>query len=364
MTAEIAELEQAVQSGSKEKRVETLRRVTDLFLTTGDKLNETQIDVFDNVLGLLVQGIEKRALADLSGRIATVQNAPVETIRALAHDDEISVAGPILTHSPRLTAEDLIGIVNTKSQAHLLAVSARSEVEERVTSALVERGNHHVLLKLSSNPGARFTAESYSSLIDKANTNQSILEALGLRADLPLKFLKEILSRASDFLRTRLAAAASPELRASIRKILNEISAGIENAADLQQAAQLAISELNRRGELKETAILRFASRGERNEVVAALALLNSCPIDVVDQIFSSSKIEARLVPCKATSLGWLTVLTILRMIATSNALLSREDESDLRNAYELLTPEAAQRTLRFWQVRSKVTSEQSGARA
>ena len=47
----IAELEDAVRNGSSEKRVGTLRQVTDLFLHEGDRLSEDQVQVFDDVLG-------------------------------------------------------------------------------------------------------------------------------------------------------------------------------------------------------------------------------------------------------------------------------------------------------------------------
>jgi hypothetical protein len=46
----IAELEDAIKSGSSEKRVETLRRVTDLFLNDADRLNEAQIGLFDEAV--------------------------------------------------------------------------------------------------------------------------------------------------------------------------------------------------------------------------------------------------------------------------------------------------------------------------
>ena len=50
----IAELEDAVKNGSPEKRVDTLRRVTSLFLDETDRLNEQQIGVFDDVLVHLI----------------------------------------------------------------------------------------------------------------------------------------------------------------------------------------------------------------------------------------------------------------------------------------------------------------------
>ena len=40
----ISELEQAVRSGSQETRVRTLRRITDLFLGTKERLSEEQIE--------------------------------------------------------------------------------------------------------------------------------------------------------------------------------------------------------------------------------------------------------------------------------------------------------------------------------
>src|SRR5271169_2196298 len=117
-SALIVELEEAVQSHSAEKRVDTLRRITDLFLGEADRLTDQQIDVFDDVLGKLIQRIETKALAELSSRLAPIDSAPIEVIRRLARNDEISVAGPVLSESSRLTADDLIEIAKMKSQSH------------------------------------------------------------------------------------------------------------------------------------------------------------------------------------------------------------------------------------------------------
>ncbi|MGO9046324.1 MAG: hypothetical protein ACLQFW_05465, partial [Xanthobacteraceae bacterium] len=59
----ILELEEAIQSGSKDKRVDALRRITDLFVADADRLNDQQIDVFDDILGHLIKRIESKALA-------------------------------------------------------------------------------------------------------------------------------------------------------------------------------------------------------------------------------------------------------------------------------------------------------------
>src|ERR1700754_4443039 len=97
----IAELEDAVRDGTSTKRVQTLRRVTDLFLNDGDRLNDEQVKVFDDVLCLLVARVETRARAELSKRLAPLDYAPFEGIPYLAWDDDIAVAGEVLTHSNR-----------------------------------------------------------------------------------------------------------------------------------------------------------------------------------------------------------------------------------------------------------------------
>jgi len=77
----IAELEDAIQSGSKDKRLETLRRITDLFVADADRFTNQQIDVFDDVLGHLIKRIEGKALAELSQRLGPINNAPTEVVR-------------------------------------------------------------------------------------------------------------------------------------------------------------------------------------------------------------------------------------------------------------------------------------------
>src|ERR1039458_10341393 len=98
----IAELEDSIRSGSKDKRIDSLRRITDLFVADADRLNDQQIDVFDDVLGHLIKRIEGKALSELSRRLGPINNAPVEVVQRLARDDDIAVAEPVLKQSARL----------------------------------------------------------------------------------------------------------------------------------------------------------------------------------------------------------------------------------------------------------------------
>ena len=207
----IIELEEAIQSGSKGKRIDALRRITDLFVADAGRLNDQQIAVFDDILEHLIKRIELGALAELSRRLGPIHNAPIEVVRRLARDDDIVVAEPILTASARLSDSDLIEIASTRPQAHLLAISARPQIGTAVTDFLLQRGNHDVFHALAENSGARFSARGFEILVRRAEGDGPLAEKVGLRLDVPLRLFRELLSRATEAVRARLLELASPE---------------------------------------------------------------------------------------------------------------------------------------------------------
>ena len=246
----IAELEEAVKSGSSERRVETLRQVTNLFLHDGDRLSEDQIKVFDDVLCVLISRVESRARAELSQRLAPIDYAPFEVIQHLARDNEIAVAGSVLANSSRLRTSDLVEIASTRGQDHLLAISGRTNLPEAVTDVIVDRGERKVIRKLANNASARFSDTGYSTIVARAEADDELTEILGLRIDLPIKFLRDLLRRATDAVRARLMAIAPPELQEEIKRILKTIA----GAAGEDGLAAAGFQPRRSAGEAVETA--------------------------------------------------------------------------------------------------------------
>src|SRR5690349_4821290 len=96
----LPELEEVVQHGTAEKRAETLRRITGLFLDGAPAFKEEHVAVFDDVIGYLIEEIETKALAGLARRLAPVPNAPARVVARLAESDDIAVAEPVLKQAP------------------------------------------------------------------------------------------------------------------------------------------------------------------------------------------------------------------------------------------------------------------------
>jgi uncharacterized protein (DUF2336 family) len=350
----IAELERATH-GSAHECTDTLRRVTDLFLAGADRFTEDQVRLFEDVLGFLIERIDTRARAELSTRLALVEQAPVQVIRRLASDDELVVAEPVLTGSPGLSADELIQIARTKSQGHLLAISGRRQLDEAVTDILLDRGNRDVIYKLAQNSGARFSESGHTTLVVKAQTDDGLAVAVGLRLDVPNHLFERLLLQASKTVRSRLMSQAPPQTQREIERVLTFVAreVGWEVTATRDFApAQEIVREKHRQGELDEAALTEFAKMHRYEELVAALALLASAPLDVIDSLMGSPRNDGLLVPCRAAALSWATVDTILRNRLVPHAL-TPHDREKLHEDYKRLSRETARQVLGFWQARA-----------
>jgi uncharacterized protein (DUF2336 family) len=353
----IAELEDAVRSGSSEKRVSTLRQVTDLFLHGGERLSEDQIKVFDDVLCHLITRVETRAKAELSKRLATLDYAPLEVIQQLARDDKIAVAEDILVRSNRLTTDTLVEIASTKGQDHLFAISGRADLPEVVTDVIVNRGERRVVRKLAGNTSARFSEAGYAGMVVHAEADDELTEILGLRTDLPINFLRDLLRRATDAVRARLMAIAPPELQEEVSRVLKAIAdaAGTEpqQTRDFTRAEAI-VRRMKGLNELNDAAIIKLAESRRFDEVTAALAIQTNVPCALIAKVMEGHRADLMLIPCRAAALAWPTVKAIL----TYRQVKPRIDERTLEIAgkdYGKLSVETAQRTLRFWQLHDKI---------
>ena len=350
----IAELEDAVRSGSSEKRIATLRQVTDLFLHGGERLSEDQVKVFDDVLCLLITRVESRARAELGARLAPVDYAPFDVIQHLARDDEIEVAGSVLATSSRLRTSDLVEIASTKGQDHLLAISGRANLPEAVTDVIVDRGEGKVIRKLANNASARFSDSGYSKIVTRSEGDTELVEILGLRVDLPVKFLRDLLKCATEAVRERLMALAPPELQEEIKRVLKTISAAAqENARDFSRVEAL-VKLLHQKSELHDDAIIKFSEAKKFEEVAAALALLGGVPTEMMAQLMEGPRSDLILIPCKGAGLSWIAVESIL-CNRPSKQKIGAETLKVAAKDYGKLSLETAQRTLRFWQVHNKI---------
>ena len=344
------ELQATLAHGTVARRVETLRRVTDLFLSGAVGYSDEQIGLFDDVFQCLMEHIETSARALLSNRLAPIDTAPPRTIRTLAFDDSIEVAGPVLSQSMRLDDETLIENVRSKSQAHLMAISTRKTLSAAVTDVLVLRGNDEVLQSAVNNPGAEFTERGFTRLVNRTEGDDNLATCIGLRPTIPRHLYLKLVAKASETVRRRLEAAnpqRAREVPTAVREATRRARSTPAAVTPDTAISHALVKSLYEDGRLDEFQVASFAGAGKFDETNASIAALANVPISVAENMMIETRAEGVMILAKVGGLSWSTVKAVVNM----RDQLSGGEPTNLqacKDTYERLRPSTAQQVLRF----------------
>jgi uncharacterized protein (DUF2336 family) len=344
------ELQTTLAHGTVARRVETLRRVTDLFINGAVDFSDEQIGLFDDVFQCLMVHIETSARALLAKRLAPINTAPPHTIRALAFDDLIEVAAPVLSQSEQLDDEVLIETARNKSQAHLMAISTRRVLSGAVTDVLVLRGNDEVIQSTVNNPGAEFSERGFTRLVDRAEGDDNLATCIGLRPSMPRHLYLKLLAKASVTVRERLEAAnphQAGEVPTAVREATQQARSAPSAITRETAIAHALVKSLYEDGRLDEHQVTAFADAGKFDEANAAIAALANVPVSIAENMMIETRAEGVMILAKVAGMSWSTVKAIIHL---------RDDLSDMeptdlqacKTTYERLRPSTAQQVLRF----------------
>lgn len=352
----IDELEAALTSGTNSRRVEMLTRITDLFVGGAARYSEEQIGIFDDVMVRVVSTIETKARARLAYRLAPIVTAPSSVIHMLAFDDDINVAQQVLKQSERLEDPALVANATTKSQQHLFAISQRQSLSEAVTDVLVERGDREVVHSVVKNAGARFSDAGFRILVKRSAGDGDLATIVGARSDIPRPHFLVLLEKASNAVRTRLAAE-HPQASAAIEGVVAEVVGGIRkdarNSSPDFAAAQAAVERQNRLRRIGEAEIYQYARDRKFEETAIGLSIMCDTPIDVVERALLDPGAEIILILAKVAGLSSTTTKAVLLLRAADRGMSAKDLDNALAS-FNRLQPDTARRVLGFFRTRAK----------
>jgi uncharacterized protein (DUF2336 family) len=355
------EIERASATGSEPRRRQLLQRVTDLFIVGSSDYTDDEIAIFDNVINRLAVDIELSARALLAVRLAPISKAPPKTIRALAFDSSIDVAGPVLAQSDRLDDAALVENASKNGQEHLLAISRRRSLSELVTDVLVERGDHQVVLSTAANGGAKFSEAGFAMLVQRSDGDDRLAACVGSRPEIPLSLFLRLLAKASHSVRVKLEALhpnATGEVRQVVADVTDHIGARALAHSPRSVAAQSMVAALHQSGELNDSTVGAFAKAARFEETSASLAVICDLPVEFVWSAMLRADTETVLILAKASGLSWSTFKSILLLCAGRHFAAGSEVAHCLAR-FEQLKFATAVDIVRFYRTRAQPGTSQ-----
>lgn len=350
----LRELDDAIARGTAASRARALWHATDLLIA--GRYCEEEIATFGDVIGRLADEIEVVARAQLAQRLARIDNSPEGVIRKLAFDDAIEVAAPVLRESVRLDDAALIENATTKSQAHLLAIAQRKNLSEAVTDVLAKRGNRDVANAVARNEAARFSGDGFLNMVKRAENDSILAENLGLRRDIPRLLFQQLIAKASDDVRARLAherPEMCDQIQISVADVTGTLQSKFGPGSRGYFAAKRIVSIQHRLGNLSECTIAAYAVAHKVDEVMIGMSLLCELPPDVIERVMFDRNREMLLMLARALRFSWDTTMALLFLGARDNRITASE-LNDLERDYLQTDSQTSRSVLAFYQSRKK----------
>lgn len=323
-----------------------LHQLTELFLLNVGHYSADQLDLYDGILSELIKKVEVAARLKLAQRLAPIDGAPADTIRALALDDAIEVAEPVLSQSNALDDDTLTRCITLKGQEYLLAIATRNKISETVSSQLIANGDRKVLGTLASNPGAAISDPSFGVLVKKSANDDWLSECVAGRTDIPEHHLRELLLKASEIVRQRLIAA-HPELREAIQEIFpaKGLSATNKTAPSIDYKAAERVVQSR---EITEEVVKEFARERKLGEIVISIARLSGLSVDEIERLFVATWTSPVAVILKAIGFHLPTVEAIYRS-RLSNHEVVHDDLIQTKAEFIAIRRPTAERIVRYF---------------
>ncbi|MCS3725721.1 DUF2336 domain-containing protein [Bradyrhizobium betae] len=349
----LVELAEAVATCPLDRCTRILSGIVQLLTGNRDRSQELLAGVIDGVLLRLTDRVEIRELIQLGTTLAELKVAPPETLRRLALHDDPDVACPVLLTSQALSAADLAAVAASSSERHQLAIGARNCIEAAVSEALIESGTSAVCLALIKNPGAKFSEAAYAALIARADEDGEIAKALALRPGTPDQVVRKLLS---------VSPGKPPPAKPTASAVSPAQAAAPKPPSPAAYAsARPEIVALNRVGKLNDSAVNRFAIRGETANLYTALSVLSGAPIAIVERVMIDDDCEGLVMACRASRLNWATTLAILSN--RSGARLSFAARERAQHIFETQLLSTSQWTVRWGEIAARAGTGDQGHR-
>lgn len=292
-----------------------VRLAPDLSADDQDKVKRMAYDTLET----LARDELTRVRVILAQSLKDVAGAPPQVIRRLAFDTELVVSGPILEHSPVLTDEDLIEIIeNGSATGRLSFISKRAQVSARVSDQLAATGDVDAVALLLANPSAQIREETLDSIVDQAADVVSWHAPLVTRPQISSFAAKRLAGFVAANLirilsiRQNLDPDTLEAVRRAVAKRIEDgeeelLGAddgpmlGAEEAEDTETPLEVAtaeIAKLKANGELNEATVKKMIGRDGAEHVIAALASLADIAAPAVQKTAQTQNIKGVVAIC------------------------------------------------------------------
>lgn len=345
--------------GSRQSRADLLKSLARLFVEGGGNHTEREAELFADVLCRLVDQVPVDARAQLSRRLAPLAYTPHALALRLATDDDRQVFAVMLEKSVVLTEADLRAIAASRSQGHLLAITRRPDLGERVTDVLAICGDAAVLIGVTRNATARFSELGVEWLTMRGVDHPKVLMILSQRADMPRERLNRAVAALDAGVRARLGNLVALSPRLAILLTSEESETALREKEGLEREIASLIERVKQGHVTLDDCIARFAREGRIEMMAELLTQATELEEAHIARALAQGNDLTLAVVCRSLSVSNNAYLMLVHMLASHLGLTPKEARNWARN-YAEVDRASAIRALRYHRMPSAAVKDRA----
>ena len=237
-------------------------------------LSKTEQSLASEIMLNLILQAELDLREALAERLSVQANIPSEVVVYLAND-VISVARPVLQHSPVLSDVDLVYIIASKGEEYWESIAKRERMGTVVTDKLIDTGNPKTILNLIDNQRVVLQKSSLKKLIKVSLKSESLQAPLLRRPEIDSDLAVGLYTCASQNLRREISERFKlppAVIEASLEALIKELNQEAQGSQKVTHEMEALAGRFSERGEISPDIMIKTLRRGQSSFFIALFA--------------------------------------------------------------------------------------------
>lgn len=319
-----------------------------------EELNETEKRLAGSILLNLIRQAELDLREALAERLSVQDNIPPEVIVFLAND-AISVARPVLLHSPVLKEVDLMHIIAARGEDHWRYIARRAQLSPVVAERLADTGDSRTVLNLIDNQRATLQKGCLKKLIKVARRSEELQAPLLRRPEIDGDLAVDLYLCVSNELRQEISSRfrlPADGIDASMDMLLEELNLEARKVQQVTPEMTLLAKRFKERAAASPDTMIKTLRRGQTSFFIALFAERTGLVQESVLRLIRKEDGKPFALACRSMGMmksEFASIFLLSRGIRGGDKIVDQRELAMVLKHYDAVKTIEIQRTMKSW---------------
>ena len=319
-----------------------------------EELTEPQQRLAGEILLNLIQQAEVDLRQALSERLSVQENVPPDLIVFLAND-EISVAQPVLLHSPILKDIDLIYVIAAKGQDHWKVIAQRETLSPIVAEKLIDTEDPGTVLNLIDNQRVKLQRGAVKKLVRAAMRSEELQAPLLRRPEVDADTATDLYMVVSNALRKEIIDRfkTPPQVvEQAMDRLVRELSMEAHGTREITPDMTALARRFGVRSEITPDLMIKTLRRGQVSFFIALFAEKTGFSSQNVTVLIQKDEGKAFVVACRSIGMmksEFASIFLLSRGIRSGDKIVDQRELAMALKYYDTLKDFDVNSIMKVW---------------